>query len=154
MAISRRFTCTIPADDDGFGAITMPFDPREVFGKARAPVVVTIGAHSYRSTIANMGGPPFVPLRKSNREAAGLGPGMRFEVELTLDEAERTVDVPDDLAAALDAIPGARTVWDKMSVSHRREFAEAIEQAKKPETRTKRVEKAVEAVQARLAKAG
>ena len=51
----------------------MTFDPKVVFGKIRAPVKVTLNGHTYRSTIAAMGGPPCIPLRKSNREAAGLG---------------------------------------------------------------------------------
>src|SRR3546814_3471113 len=64
---ARTFTVTL-ADE---GAISVPFDPRDTFGKARPPVVVTLNGHRYRSTIAIMGGVTFVPLRRSNRETAG-----------------------------------------------------------------------------------
>jgi len=151
MAEPQRFTWT-PHDETGEGmfAIPVPFDARALFGKARAPVVVTINGYSYRSTIATMGGPPFVPLRKSNRDAAGVKAGVPVDVTLALDEELRTVDVPGDLAAALDAIPRARETWDKASFTHRREYVEALLDAKKPETRAKRLEKAVEFVKARI----
>ncbi|MBO9575549.1 MAG: DUF1905 domain-containing protein [Sphingobium sp.] len=151
MTISRRFSWTPTADTpEGMFAIPVPFDPREVFGKARAPVVVRLGGHSYRSTIAHMGGPCFVPLRESNRAAAGVMAGQPIEVELALDEDARTVEVPDDLAAALDALPSGRETWDKASFTHRREYVEAIEDAKKPETRERRLEKAIQFVKGRI----
>jgi hypothetical protein len=150
MAVSKSYIWEPRPGDDLF-AIPVPFDPKALFGRINAPVVVTIGKHSYRSTITNMGGSPWVPFRKSNREAAAIGDDLRsIEVTLTLDEEERTVEVPDDLAAALAAIPGARDVWDKLSVTARREHAEGIEGAKRAETRASRVAKAIEAVKARL----
>jgi hypothetical protein len=148
MTISRRFRCAFETGDDF--TIVLPFDPKEVFGKARAPVIVTINGFSYRSTVAHMGGPPFIPLRKSHRAAAGIAPGAAIEVELTLDETVRTVEVPDDLAAALAALPGGREAWDKMSYTDRREQVEGITGAKKVETRARRLEKAVEMVTARI----
>jgi hypothetical protein len=151
MAELQRYSWT-PGDDnpEDMLAIPVPFDPKAVFGKARAPVVVTINGYSYRSTIAHMGGPCFVPLRESNRKAAGVEAGVPVEVTLALDEDVRTVDVPDDLAAALDAIPGARATWDKASFTHRREYVEALLDAKKPETRAKRLEKAIAFVRGRI----
>ena len=92
-----------------------------MFGRARAPVVVETGGYSYRSTVANMGNGHFVPFRRSHREAAGLIEGQPVEVTLTLDAAPRTIDPPDDLRAALEAVEGA----------------------KKPETRARRVAKCV-----------
>jgi uncharacterized protein YdeI (YjbR/CyaY-like superfamily) len=98
-----------------------------------------------------MGGPPFVPLRKSNRFAAGIVDDCAaIEVTLTLDEAERTVEVPDDLTAAL-AQADARAGWDRLSFTTRREHVEAIEGAAKAETREKRLAKAVEAAKAKSA---
>lgn len=141
---SRTFTWTAP-DEEGMGAIAVPFDQRAVFGRARPPVVVTIKGYSYRSTIAIMSNNTFVPLRRSHREAAGVGPGEEVEVTLTLDTEPRDVGVPDDLAAALDAA-GARAAWDKLAFTHKREHVEAIEQAKRPETRAKRIAAAVERV--------
>ncbi|MBO9582128.1 MAG: DUF1905 domain-containing protein [Sphingobium sp.] len=151
MVTPQRYKWT-PNNDrsENMFAIPVPFDPKAVFGKARVPVVVTINGHSYRSTIAHMGGPCFVPLRESNRKAAGVEPGVEVEVMLALDEELRTVDLPDDLAAALDAIPHGRETWDKASFTHRREYVESLLDAKKPETRVKRLEKAVAFVKGRI----
>ena len=135
---SRTFTVT---PDDEF-MIEPSFDPRAVFGKARAPVRVAINGHEYRSTIAVMGGRVFVPLRRSNREAAGVRAGEPFEVALTLATAPRTVEAPDDLRAALEAA-GLWERWQKLSFTHQREHVEAVEGAKKLETRGRRIAKCV-----------
>ena len=125
-------------DGEGMGHIILPFDQRAVFGKARPPLIVAIGGHAYRSTVAIMNGVTFVPLRQSNRMAAGIVAGATVAVTLTLDTAPREVTAPDDLAAAITAA-GAQTGWDRLSYSHQREWVEAIEQAKRPETRAKRI---------------
>ena len=127
--------------------IPIPFDPAPVFGKVRVPVKVTLNGFTYRSTIAAMGGGVFVPLRKSNREAAGLEGGETLDVTLTLDEEKREIKPPADLAKALRASPQAWERWQELSYSHRREHVEAIESAKKPETRARRIERAVESLQ-------
>ena len=118
--------------------LPVPFDPRPVFGKVRAPVVVRLNGHAYRSTIASMGEGPCLPLRRSNREAAGLEGGETVTVTLELDEAERKVKPPADLVKALRA-GGVWPRWGELSYSHQREHVEAIEGAVKPETRTRRV---------------
>jgi hypothetical protein len=128
--------------------IPVPFDPRPVFGKVRAPVTVTLNGYSYRSTIASMGDGPCIPLRRSNREAAGLEGGETLAVSLTLDTEARTVKPPPDLVRALKAAPPAWDRWRELSFSHQREHAEAVEGAKKPETRTRRIERAVSALTA------
>lgn len=128
-------------DDAAGGGIRIPFDVRGHFGKARPPVVVTVRAgreHSYRSTVAVYGGEYYVPLNKANAAAAGIAPGESFSVTLELDTAPRTVAVPDDLSAALDEA-GLRAAWDRLSFSHQRENVEAVESAKRPETRQRRI---------------
>lgn len=117
--------------------VPLDFDPRPVFGKVRAPVVVTLNGHRYRSTIAAMGGRFLLPLRRSNREAAGLEGGETLEVTVALDTGERVVEVPADLAAAMG--PALRERWDGLSVSRRREWAEAVAAARRPETRARRI---------------
>jgi len=121
----------------------LPFDPKAAFGKLRAPVKVTLNGFTFRTTIAAMGGPPCIGLRASNREAAKVDDGDRVEVRLVLDIEARVVTPPADLVKALKAVPGAWDRWRALSFTHQREHAEAIEQAKKPETRTRRVAKAV-----------
>src|SRR5215475_11159292 len=106
--------------------IPVTFHPKVVFGKVRAPVKVTLNGYTYRSTIAAMGGPPCIPLRRSNREAAGLNGGETLAVRLALDTDARTVKPPPDLVKALKAAPPAWGRWRELSYSHQREYAEAI----------------------------
>jgi hypothetical protein len=141
---SRTFDAEIVGDDRTSGcAIAVPFDPREVFGAVRAPVVVEIGEYSYRSTIARMGGRTFVPLRREHREATGLSAGGRAAVTLRADTEPRVIEPPADLARELAANPAAAAAWKSLSYSHRREHAAAIEEAVKPETRRRRIERAL-----------
>ncbi len=149
---SKTFTTTL-VRDGGMSCIPVPFDPKAVFGKVRAPVTVTINGYTFRSTIAAMGGPPFVPFRRSHREAAGLEGTETIRVRLELDTAPREVSLPPDLAAALDAHPPARERWQELSFTHQREYVEAIDGAKRPETRARRLAQAVEAIRARPARA-
>jgi len=146
--VTKTFKTTI-FRDGSMCFIPVPFDPKTVFGKVRAPVRVTLNGYTYRSTIAAMGGPPSIPLRRSNREAAGLEGGETLEVRLDLDTDPRTVKPPADLVKALKAAPPAWHRWRELSYSHQREYADAIEGAKKPETRARRVTVAVRTIRAR-----
>jgi len=119
--------------------VPVPFDPETVFGKVRAPVVVTLNGYSYRSTIFAMGGVTCIPLRRSHREAAGLEGNESLTVKIALDTATREVEVPDELAKAFRTRRAAARCWDALSFTHRREYAEAITGAKKAETRARRV---------------
>jgi len=127
-------------------AIPVPFDPKSVFGKVRAPVSVTINGYTFRSTIARMGGETFIPLRKSNREAAGIQGGDRVKVRIAADLDARIVKVPPDLARALKAKSAMWTKWRKLSYTHQRECVESVLGAKKPETRERRIAKVVSMV--------
>ena len=127
--------------------ISLTFDPKPVFGKVRAPVRVTLNGYTYRSTIAAMGGPPCIPLRKSNREAAGLRGGESITIRLDLDTDKREVKRPPGLARALRAVPGGLARWRALSYTHQREHVEAIEEAKKPETRDRRIAAAIKVLQ-------
>jgi hypothetical protein len=144
---SKTFTTTIVRTDSAC-YIPITFDPREVFGKLRAPVKVTVNGYTYRSTIAAMGGPPIIPLRRSNREAAGIEGGETLQVRLELDDEPRVVKPPADLVKALKAASVLDT-WQGLSYTHQREHVEAIEGAKKPETRARRIERAIEMVRSR-----
>lgn len=145
---SKTFKTTI-VRDGSMCIIPLTFDPGEVFGKVRAPVKVTVNGYTYRSTIAAMGGPACIPLRKSNREAAGLQGGETLEVRLDLDTQKREVKPPAALVKALKAAPPAWERWRELSYTHQREYAEAIEEAKKPETRARRIASAVQALRQR-----
>jgi hypothetical protein len=105
----------------------------------RPPVRVTINDHTYRSTVAVMGGRILVGVSAENRTAAGVTAGEMLDITLELDTEPREVTVPDDLAAALDAEPEARRFFDTLSYSKKRWFTESVTAAKKPETRQRRV---------------
>lgn len=145
MPIEKIFKATI-LRDGAMSMIPLDFDPRAVFGKGRAPVRVTLNGFTYRSTIAMMGGPAFIPLRRSNREAAGLEGGETITVRLELDLEKREVKPPADFSKALKAAPPCWDRWKELSYTHQREYVEALRDAKKPETRLRRMENAVRAI--------
>ena len=130
------------------GFIELPFDPKEKFGKVRAPVKVTVNGYTVRTTIAAMGGPPCIGIRTSYLKAAGLQGGERLDVQVDLDTDKREVTPPADLVEALKAAPPAWDRWRELSYTHQREHAEAVEEAKKPDTRARRVAKTVELLRA------
>jgi len=149
--VTKAYRTTI-VRDASMSYVPVPFDPKTVFGKALPPVKVTLNGYTYRSTICTMGGVTGIPLRRSNREAAGLEGGETLRVHLDLDTDERTVTPPAALVKALKAAPPAWQRWRELSYSHQREYAESIEGAKKPETRARRLQAAVGAIRARPAR--
>ena len=112
-------------------------------GGARPPVTITLNGHSWKSRVAIMRGRHLLGLSNANRQAAGVTVGDEVEVELELDTEPRVVVEPPDFAEALDADPAARAAYDKLAHSHKREHVRAIETAKQPETRRRRIEKAI-----------
>jgi bifunctional DNA-binding transcriptional regulator/antitoxin component of YhaV-PrlF toxin-antitoxin module len=119
--------------------ITIPFDVEEVFGAKRVPVIISINGAEYRTTVFRMKGEYMVPVPKAFREAAGVSAGERITVEIEKDAEPRTVEVPADLAEAL-AAADLKEVFDRLSYTHRKEYVRAVEGAKRPETRARRVE--------------
>jgi hypothetical protein len=122
----------------------VPFDPKVELGKVRAPVVVTINGFTFRTTIASMGGRTFIGLNRDNRAGTGLKGGETVSVTIALDTEPRVVKPPADLLKALAKNKPAKRAWDELSHTHRREHVEALEQAKKPETRARRLAKILE----------
>ncbi len=118
----------------------------ELGGGKRAAVRVTIGGRSARLRLAVMGGQNLIGLSKAARAELGVEIGDEVEALIELDTAPREVEVPDDLAAALAAAPGAREAFDGLPPSHRKEHVRAILDAKKPETRERRVAACVEKI--------
>ncbi len=126
--------------------VVVPFDVKQVWGSARVPVKGTInGTAEFRTTVVRMGGEYCFCVNQQMRAAAGgVGPGDVVKVAIEPDTAPRTVEIPPDLKKALKASPAAQDAWDRYSYSHRKEFAQWITGAKKPETRVRRLEKTVE----------
>jgi len=139
----ERFEATIEAAGGGGHVVEIPFDVEAAFGAKRPPVRGTVNGAPFRSTVAVYGGRPLLGLNRELREAAGgVGPGDTVTVELERDDEPRTVELPDDLSAALD--DELRAFFDALSYTHRREYVRWIEEAKREETRGRRVEKALE----------
>lgn len=115
-------------------------------GGRRPPVVVTLGNHRFRTTVAPMGGRFFVPLSAENRTAAGVAAGDVVDVSVELDTAPREVEVPDDLRSALGEDPGASAFFEQLSFTHRKEWVRWVTEAKKSETRASRVARVLEAL--------
>ncbi|MGH3676908.1 MAG: YdeI/OmpD-associated family protein [Mycobacterium sp.] len=134
-----RFSTTMFQDGNNTG-IEVPADVVEALGAGkRPPVVVNVNGYEYRSTVAVMGGKYLLPFSSDRRKESGIGGGDAIDVELTLDTAPRTVDVPADLQAALDASPAASAAWDKLSYSNRKAHVTSVLEAKAAETRARRI---------------
>jgi len=119
----------------------------DALGAGRKPAVrVTVNGYNYRSTVAVMGGKYLIPFSSDKRAGTGIRGGDPIVVDLELDTAPRTVEVPDDLAAALDAAPGAREAWERLAPSHKKAHVTAIDSARAAETRQRRIAKAIEAL--------
>ncbi|MGY1803151.1 YdeI/OmpD-associated family protein [Blastococcus sp. SYSU D00922] len=140
-----EFRTTVELGGKTATGLEVPAEVVDALGAGRKPpVVVRIGGHSYRSTVAVMGGRYLLPLSAENRTAAGVSAGDEVDVDVELDTSPREVAVPADLAEALDGDAAARAAFDALSYSHRRRHVIAIEDAKTPETRQRRVTKALE----------
>ena len=112
-------------------------------GGRRPPVVVTLDHYTYRNTVAPMGGEWWIGVSADHREASGLRAGDEVRVTLELDAAPRVLDVPPELAAALDADPVAKAFFDGLSYSNRSVFTRSVDGTKNPETKARRVERAI-----------
>ena len=112
-------------------------------GKKPAVIVTLNDGYSYRSSVGSMGGKFLLPVSAEHRAGAGIAAGDEVDVVLELDAAPREVTVPDDLSAALDADPAARSFFDGLSYSNKLRHVLAIDGAKTAETRERRIAKSV-----------
>lgn len=141
------------AEDSEACGIWVPFDVQKVFGtRARVPVRGTINGCPYRSSLAPMGGRHIMAVNRGMRDGAKIKAGDLVEVVMERDTEERIITPPKDLAAALKGDAVARAGWEKCSYTHRKEFVLAIEDAQKPETRARRIQKALEGLRAKVTK--
>ena len=142
-----EFTTTVLQARITATGLPVPPEVVEALGSGKRPaVVVTIdGGYTYRSTVGVMGGQFLVPLSAEHRTASGITAGQTVTVSLEVDALPRTVDVPADLAQALEDA-GVRAAFDALSASRQRALVDPVAQAKAPETRARRVEKAVESL--------
>ena len=129
--------------------IEVPPEVVDGLGGGKKPaVVVTIGSYSYRSTVAMMGGKFLISLSSARRAESGLNGGDAIEVDLELDTAPREVTVPQELSVAMAGDAAAKAFFETLSYSNKLKHAQSVADAKTPETRAKRVEKAMEMLRA------
>jgi hypothetical protein len=139
-----KFTTKLLSAGKTATGIEVPAKVVEALGShKRPPVRVTIGPHTYRSTVAVMGGKYMIGVSAENRAAAGVQAGDTLTINLELDAGPRTVTVPPDLKKALARDAKAKAFFDGLTYSQQQWYVLPLEQAKKPETRERRLDKAV-----------
>jgi hypothetical protein len=143
----KRFRAVINRKEGGeVCAIDIPFDVEKTFGgRDRVPVCGTLNGAPYRSSVFRMGGDcHFMVVNRGLRAAAGVTGGETVPVTMERDTEPRVITPPADFALALKGNKEAQSLWDKLSYTHQREHVEHIEDAKKPETRERRIEKSIQ----------
>jgi len=142
-----RFQATVELGGKTATGIQVPAEVVTGLGSHRRPSVrVTVGGHTYRTTVAPMGGAYFVPLNAENRAAAGVAAGDQVDVDIELDTEPREVTVPADLAAALAGQSGAGEVFRALSYTRRKEHVRQVETAKAAATRERRIAKVLDSL--------
>lgn len=142
---SVRFSATLVARGP---AAAVVLDSAQVAavgeGARRFPVVATVNGYTWRTTVARMRSEFLLGLNRAVRQEAGVEAGDTVDVTLELDTAPRALEVPDELAKALADDSAAQRVFDRLAYTHRKEYARWIAEAKREETRRRRVAQALE----------
>jgi hypothetical protein len=139
-----RFQATIQLDGKTATGINVPDDIMEGLGGGKRPTVkVTLKGHTYSTTVGIMHGVAKIPISAENRKAAGVNAGDEVDVEIELDQSPREIALPADLAEALRGDAEAERCYDGLSPSRKKAYVTWIEQAKKAETRERRVAQAI-----------
>jgi hypothetical protein len=144
----QEFEVTLlkPPDIDG-AYFLVPFNVPEVYGtKAQVKVRGTIDGYPYRGSIANMGEGHCMVVKKEIRQVIGKSAGDTVKVVMDIDTEPRIVEVPEDFQQVLNNNPKAKEIFDTFSYTHKKEYVQWIEGAKKQETRVNRIKKAIEQI--------
>ena len=140
-----QFRTTILSGGKTAAGIEIPVAVVDALGTSRKPAVkVTINGYPYRSTVATVNGVFMIGVSNDVRQAAGVAAGEEVDITLELDTEPRRVTIPPELEALLAADPAARAALEKLSYSNQRRIVEPIDAAKTPETRQRRIDKAIE----------
>jgi hypothetical protein len=145
MADKQSFHTTLLQDGNNTGIVVPPEVVDALNSGKRPAVSITVnGGYTYRNTVTVMGGQYMISFSSAHRAASGIAGGDEIDVELELDTAPRTVEVPDDFQTALNSDEAARVFFGSLAYSHKLRHVLAINDAKTPETRARRIEKAME----------
>jgi hypothetical protein len=128
--------------------LEVPFDVQTVFGsRGRFPIKGTINGFEFRSSLFSMGnGRHMMLVNKTMQKAANIHEGDTVQMEIDRDLQPRKMDISDDLLAAIKSDPKIKAIFDKMPYSHQKEYIDYLYDAKKPETRLRRVAKILQAL--------
>ncbi len=144
-----KFRAVLQLEGKTATGIRVPPEAVAALGSSKRPAVrVTIGGYTYRSSVAPYNGVFMLPVSAENREGAGILAGEEVQVELELDTQPREVSLPADFAAALAQDAPARQFFEGLSFTNKRRLVLTIEEAKTPETRQRRIIKAMEGLRA------
>jgi len=144
-----RFRTEILGTGKTAAGIVVPSEILEGLAAGKKPAVrVTINGYTYRSSVATIDGRPMIGVSNDVRKAAGVAAGETVDIDVELDTEKRTVALPEELVALLDTDAVARAAYDKLSYSNQRRIVEPIDQTKNPETRQRRIDKAMETLRA------
>jgi hypothetical protein len=147
-AFGMKFSARVIASGNASG-VEIPLDVMQALGpEARPPITIAINGHSWRSRVALMRGQRLIGVSAANRLAAGVSQGDLIEVDVELDNAPREVSEPSDLALALDADAQARAAFDRLPFGLKRKEVAAIEDARTPVVRERRIVKLVASLRA------
>jgi len=138
----KEFEAKLNGDEsrtDASASFTLPFDTRDVWGKAKVPVKVTVNGYSWRSTVGNRGGIQYIVVNADARRHAGVKAGNAVTIILEPDTEKRHIEIPIQLRRELGAKLTEKL--NRLSFSHKKEFVIWYSGAKKEETRARRVEK-------------
>lgn len=139
-----KLSTTVRRTGGNTTGILFPDEVIEALGAGKRPKVrATINGYVWRSSIAPMGGEFWLGVSAEVRAKAGVAGDDAVELELEVDDAPREVEIPADFAAALAEHPAERAKFETLSYSHKRQHVLAIEAAKAPETRARRIEGAL-----------
>jgi hypothetical protein len=142
---ARPVTCTATlAGEKSEHYFILPVDIHAAFGRHRPPVRVTIRGVTFRTTPARYGTDYYIVVNRGVREATALTHGDRVRIRLELDDQPRVVEPPVELSVSLAGAADARAIYDQLSYSHQKAYADWVAEAKRPETRARRAEASVE----------
>ncbi|CAN5364244.1 hypothetical protein BH20ACT13_BH20ACT13_06700 [soil metagenome] len=144
---AKRFTVELERTGRTATMFRVPFDLKVAFGRARPPVKITIRGHTWRTSPGVYDGVGHVVVNRAVRAATGVDAPDRVQVTMELDTESRAIAIPPDLRAALAEAPEAKA-FAGMSFTHRREYVECVEEARRPEMRERRIATTVERVRA------
>jgi hypothetical protein len=144
MSDTQRFTAIIEDAGDGGAYVSIPFDVEKVYGKKRVKIKASIDGEPYRGTLVRMGAPQHILIvLKEIRQKIGKSVGDEVTIELEEDLEPRVIDVPADLQEALDTNPPAKNYFNSLSYTHQKEYIRWITEAKRDETRLKRIQQTI-----------